>query len=101
MAEPPFDPAAMLAALAGADVRFVLIGGMAAVLHGDVGVTIDIDITPAYDPDNLHRLAKALRTIDARIRTDAAPHDDNRRTSFIDAVPIPSALSQPRIRVTS
>ncbi len=33
MAEPPFDPAAMLAALAGADVRFVLIGGMAAILH--------------------------------------------------------------------
>ncbi len=74
MAEPPFDPAAMLAALAGADVRFVLIGGMAAILHGDVGVTIDIDIAPAYDPDNLHRLANALRAIDARIRTDDAPH---------------------------
>ena len=53
---------------------FVLIGGMAAILHGDVGVTIDIDIAPAYDPDNLHRLANALRAIDARIRTDDAPH---------------------------
>ena len=73
MAEQPFDPAVMLAALHSADVRFVLIGGMAAVLHGDVGVTVDIDIAPAYDPDNLERLAAALRTLDARIRTDHVP----------------------------
>lgn len=49
MAEQPFDPAAVLAALHDADVRFVLIGGMAAILHGDVGVTVDIDIAPAND----------------------------------------------------
>ena len=63
----------MLAALHDAGVRFVLIGGMAAVLHGDVGVTVDIDITPARDPDNLERLAAALRALDARIRTDEVP----------------------------
>ena len=73
MAETPFDPVVMLAALHDAEVRFVLIGGMAAVLHGDVGVTVDIDIAPAYDPGNLERLAAALRSLDARIRTDAAP----------------------------
>ncbi len=70
-AETPFDPAAMLAALHDADVRFVLIGGMAAVLHGDVGVTIDVDISPAYDHDNLERLAGALTALDARVRADA------------------------------
>ena len=74
MTEPPFDPVAMLSALRDADVRFVLIGGMAAVLHGDVGVTVDIDITPAYDPDNLERLAAALRALDARIRADDVEH---------------------------
>lgn len=63
----------MLAALHEADVRFVLIGGMAAVLHGDVGVTVDLDIAPARDPDNLDRLAAALRSLDARIRLDEAP----------------------------
>ena len=63
----------MLAALHDADVRFVLIGGMAAVLHGDVGVTVDLDIAPAYDPDNLDRLAAALRALDARIRADEVP----------------------------
>ena len=73
MAETPFDPAVMLAALHDTGVRFVLIGGMAAVLHGDVGVTVDIDIAPAYDPDNLERLAAALRALDARIRADGAP----------------------------
>ncbi len=73
MTEPVFDPAAMLAVLGDADVRFVLIGGMAAVLHGDVGVTVDIDITPEHDLDNLERLAAALRGLDARIRTDHVP----------------------------
>ena len=73
MTETPFDPAAVLAALRQADVQFVLIGGMAAVLHGDVGVTVDVDITPAYDPDNLEKLATALRALDARIRADGAP----------------------------
>ena len=63
----------MLAVLHDADVRFVLIGGMAAVLHGDVGVTVDLDIAPAYDPDNLDRLAAALRSLDARIRADEVP----------------------------
>ena len=73
MADEPFDPAVMLAALHEANVRFVLIGGMAAILHGDVGVTLDIDIAPANDPDNLARLATALRALDARIRTDDTP----------------------------
>ena len=73
MTETPFDPAVMLAALHAAGVRFVLIGGMAAVLHGDVGVTVDIDVAPANDPDNLERLAAALRALDARIRADGAP----------------------------
>ena len=74
MAEPLFDAATMLAALGDANVRFVLIGGMAAILHGDVGVTVDIDITPDRDLDNLERLASALRALDARVRTDDVPH---------------------------
>ena len=73
MGEPTFDPAAVLAALHDADVRFVLVGGMAAVLHGDVGVTVDIDVAPAYDLDNLERLAAALRALEARIRADGVP----------------------------
>ena len=73
MRETAFEPETLLAALHREEGRFVLIGGMAAVLHGDPGVTVDVDITPAPDPQNLSRLAAALRSLDARIRTEEAP----------------------------
>ena len=63
MASADFDPARMLAALADRKVRFVLIGGMAAVLHGDVGVTVDLDVVPERSDENLQRLAQALRDL--------------------------------------
>ncbi|MXW02658.1 MAG: hypothetical protein F4X59_13650 [Holophagales bacterium] len=73
MTEADFDPERVLGALAEAEVRYVLIGGMAAILHGDAGVTIDLDIAPAFDPDNLERLAAALRSLGARIRAEGSP----------------------------
>ena len=73
MASSSFDPERMLSALADRDVRFILIGGMAAVLHGDVGVTVDIDVVPERSDENLQRLAEALRSLDARIRTEGEP----------------------------
>ena len=72
-AEGGFDPVRMLAALHDAGVQFVLIGGMAAVLHGDVGVTVDLDVVPGRTPDNLEKLAAALRMLDARIRVADVP----------------------------
>lgn len=48
-------------------VRYVVIGGMAAVLHGSPRTTEDIDITPATDRGNLERLAAALKEADARL----------------------------------
>jgi hypothetical protein len=50
-------------------VRYVLIGGLAAVLHGSPLLTVDADICPSRAPDNLARLAAALDELDARIRT--------------------------------
>ena len=73
MAKRNFDPVAMLSALADRNVRFVLIGGMAAVLHGDVGVTVDLDVVPERSDENLERLARALRDLAARIRTEGEP----------------------------
>lgn len=49
MADGEFDPERIFDALCAADVQFVLIDGMAAILHGDAGVTMDVDIAPAYD----------------------------------------------------
>jgi hypothetical protein len=68
-----FNPEEMLSALAEGGVRFILIGGMAAVLHGDVGVTVDIDVVPERTDENLERLAEALRRLGARIRTEGEP----------------------------
>ena len=68
-----FDPERMLRVLDEAGVRFVLIGGMAAVLHGDVGVTVDLDVVPERSAENLERLASALRELSARIRTEGVP----------------------------
>jgi hypothetical protein len=73
MASGDFDPERMLSVLAGDGVEFVLIGGMAAILHGDVGVTVDVDVVPDQEAANLERLARALRTLRARIRTEGEP----------------------------
>ena len=59
--------------LAKHGVHFVLIGALAARLYGFPRVTADADITPTRDPENLHRLATALRELDARIYTQQVP----------------------------
>ncbi len=47
-----------------------MIGGMAAMAHDlPVPVTIDIDITPSRDPDNLERLATAFDELEAGLLT--------------------------------
>lgn len=49
-------------------VDFVVIGGVAAILHGSERNTFDLDICPAQDRANLDVLGKALAEIDARLR---------------------------------
>jgi hypothetical protein len=54
-------------------VRYVLIGALAARLHGFPRVTADADIAPRKDRENLERLAGALRELDARVYTESVP----------------------------
>lgn len=68
MATGPFDPQRLLRTLVRHEVRFVLIGGWAAVLHGSPTVTVDIDICYDRDPTNLELLASALAELDVRLR---------------------------------
>ena len=63
----------MFAVLGDHDVAYVVIGGLAAVLHGSPTRTGDADICADRQPENLRRLAGALRDLEARIRVDAAP----------------------------
>jgi predicted nucleotidyltransferase len=63
-----FDPQAILAALDRHAIRYVLIGGLAAILHGAPHVTTDVDIVPEEALQNLERLSTVLRELNARIR---------------------------------
>ena len=54
-------------------VKYVLVGGMAAIAHGSSLPTEDVDITPSRERANLDRLAAALRELGARIRTEGEP----------------------------
>jgi hypothetical protein len=49
-------------------VDFVVIGGVAAVVHGSAQITRDLDITYSDDVANLDALGAALVTLDARLR---------------------------------
>jgi hypothetical protein len=69
----PFDPECLIRVLGDHAVDYVLIGGLAAVLHGSTAMTNDADIVPANEPTNLERLSDALRALDARLRSPASP----------------------------
>jgi predicted nucleotidyltransferase len=65
---PDLDAEKILRRLTAAGVDFVLIGGVAVMLHGYPRVTRDVDI--AFDPDrtNLETLGHALVELDAHLR---------------------------------
>ncbi|MDP9406307.1 MAG: hypothetical protein M3O86_06880 [Actinomycetota bacterium] len=67
MARVVFDPLPMLTALADGGVEFVVIGGIAALLHGDDAGTSDVDATVRRTGQNLALLADVLARLDARL----------------------------------
>jgi predicted nucleotidyltransferase len=54
------DLAQVLPPLVHANVNFILIGGMAAILHGSARVTFDVDVLYLRDELNIQRLANSL-----------------------------------------
>lgn len=59
------DPARIVEELNRAGVEYVVIGGVAATLHGCPEQTYDLDILYADNPENRARLLKALAAIKA------------------------------------
>jgi hypothetical protein len=87
---PEFEPRAIFDLLERHGVRYVVIGGVAAILHGAAHVTTDVDVVPQDARDNLERLSDALQEIHARIRVSGEP----------DGIPFDhSAESLARVRV--
>lgn len=62
------DLAQIIPTLVRAKVDFILIGGMAAILHGSARVTLDADIVYDRNVTNLERLAAALQPLKPALR---------------------------------
>jgi hypothetical protein len=75
MTSTDFRPNHILALLTSHGVDFVVIGGVAAILHGSARNTYDLGICFARDEGNLRMLGKALVELEARLRgiTDDVP----------------------------
>ncbi len=83
-----FLPWEILRVLNEEDVRYVVIGGLAAVLQGSSLPTQDVDIVPLRDSGNLERLGRALIRMDAKIRTSGDPVAAPIDGAFLEAMPL-------------
>ncbi len=59
---------AVLDALNRAGVRYLVVGGVAVVLHGHLRTTADLDLVIALEPDNVRRAMRALGNLQYRPR---------------------------------
>ena len=64
---PPFIEQ-QLSLLGRFDVECIIVGGIAATLHGSEIPTSDLDVCYARNPPNLERLASALQSVHAHLR---------------------------------
>lgn len=65
---PPLRADLILQALLDEAVDFILIGGLAAQVHGSPSLTGDVDVCHSLDRHNLERLGTALGRLGARRR---------------------------------
>jgi hypothetical protein len=72
-AAPALQPAELVRLLDRQGVRYVVVGGLAATVHGATRVTFDIDLVPEWTDDNLERLARALQDAGAELQAPDAP----------------------------
>ncbi|MEI8238859.1 MAG: hypothetical protein WCI22_05520 [Actinomycetota bacterium] len=68
-----FDPVRICQILNEEGVAYIIVGGFASVVHGSSLPTQDIDVVPSRQPENLDRLGRALRRMNAMIRTGGDP----------------------------
>jgi hypothetical protein len=56
-----FEAEPLLKILRQAEVELIVVGGVAATIHGSARLTQDLDVVYRRTPENLRRLASALR----------------------------------------
>jgi hypothetical protein len=75
------DVEAILRALNEAEVRYLIVGGLAVVAHGYVRATVDIDIVLHLERENVLRAMGALKSIAYQplVPVDAAEFADEQK----------------------
>ena len=53
----------ILAALGTANVRYLVVGGVAVVLHGHLRTTMDLDLVVQLEPENVRRALRAFEEL--------------------------------------
>ena len=62
------DFAVLLRTLVEHDVKFIIVGGLAATIHGSARLTRDVDVVYERSAENLDRIIKALQPLDPYLR---------------------------------
>jgi hypothetical protein len=81
------DVETILRALNDANVRYLIVGGLAVVAHGYVRATVDVDIVLQLERENLLRAMAALKQIGYRPLIPVAAEefaDDQKRKAWRD-----------------
>jgi hypothetical protein len=81
------DVEAIFRALNEANVRYLVVGGLAVIAHGYVRATVDIDIVLHLEPENVMRAMNALEAIGYQplVPVDAIDFaDPKKRQSWIE-----------------
>ncbi|HEX7279586.1 MAG TPA: hypothetical protein VF255_08200 [Solirubrobacterales bacterium] len=73
----------MLERLVGADIRFVLVGGLAVNAWGYVRGTRDVDVVPDPSRENLERLDSLLKELGGKVEVDGRLLDSNAISMFL------------------
>lgn len=87
MSQPQADQESLIDALVAGGVEFIVVGGIAAVLHSAPSSTRDLDIVHARDAENVERLMAVLDQLDARVRDRGRPSPGPARRSIADGDP--------------
>ena len=49
-------------------IKFIIIGGVAAIVHGSARTTLDLDVVYSRDPNNIRRLVQVLKPFSPYLR---------------------------------
>jgi predicted nucleotidyltransferase len=73
----------LLERLVEADVRFILVGGLAVNAWGYIRATQDVDVVPDPDPENLAKLDGFLRELGGKVDVGGHLLDSNAISTFL------------------